>query len=138
MACSSKIIAHYQNGVLHHATLQCSGTCPGEQPCLAQVSIDHHGGVRMWCGCTIIEPDDCHIAIYYKPPVTVDSLPEILCAGGCRDKGTICKPKTITLSSATGSDDDQTTVVRVRKEHSCACEALKRGDSAIDQPYPHE
>ena len=83
------------DGKVFRMRLICSGDCPGEAECKKRRSENHHGGVREWCGCSDIEPTECHIVIFTsgRGECRKPGQKEILCAGRCvDDPEAVCTP----------------------------------------------
>ena len=120
MACKSSVRVVRRKKKIVDITWRCDGTCPNTLPCQLQFSFDHHGDVRVWCGCSPIEPEECHLVIYYPGPGTGGGPPEILCAGFCFEEGKKhptkqCKPKETVIIKG-GEEEDHELV-----DITCEC-----------------
>ncbi len=79
------------NGIVTYQ-LVCGGDCPDGQNCRLRRSVNHHGGVREWCGCDDQESRRCHIVLYRPGEGEGGGEPKVFCAGACPD-GTACRIK---------------------------------------------
>jgi hypothetical protein len=87
MPCKTTATATYgREKLLQHVELCCAGDCPEGAKCCVQISFDHHGGARTWCGCGPEEPKDCHLVLVTPGPGSGGGHPELVCAGSCPHK----------------------------------------------------
>lgn len=66
------------SGTVLSTVLDCEGGC-GQEPCTTQSITDAEGNQRRWCGCTDVEPTDCHL-VFYQPKL---GQPRFFCTLGC-------------------------------------------------------
>ena len=117
------------NGIVTYQ-VACEGECPDSQ-CEKHRSVNHHGGVREWCGCEgDEEPTHCHVVLYTPGPGEGGGSKRAFCAGRC-DDGTACK-----LTETLVMEVDGTKVYRL----TCDCDRPGGGsgsdsnDGNDDQP----
>jgi len=97
MTCKGMAKATYRGEMIQHVEFCCEGTCPNEAKCCVQISFDHHGGSRMWCGCGPREPEECHLVLVNPGPGSGGGRPEFVCAGRCPKEGQRCEHKERTV-----------------------------------------
>lgn len=91
--CRGSVKKSVQGGETTYEKLSCSGTCPDGTDCEWQVSEDHHGATREWCGCGETEPtDECFLVFYTPGEGTGGGDPEVICPPRNCDPGQTCSP----------------------------------------------
>src|SRR5262249_21522569 len=115
MACRDRVVAEYQDEALIEVVRwYCNGNCDDGQACRLHVSVVR-GVVRIWCGCTPVEPATCHL-VYVIPPEGKGER-ELLCAGTCpKGAGFECLPHhKVGMTEPPGIHRDEVTCRCVRK-----------------------
>jgi len=103
LPCLGKVKKVKRGGNITLEKLSCTGTCPNNTPCWWQISRDHHGSTREWCGCGPVEPvDECFLVFYTPGPGAGGGPPEVICPPRDCDPGKQCKPKEVLIGSAEG------------------------------------